>query len=199
MAADSEVVRIGEWLTIGAALLGPILAVQAQKIVEAGRAKRQVKNGIFRALMATRASRLSPDHVQALNMVNIAFYGRRFLRMRLQSAPEKAVCRAWRDYFDSLEVDSREFTEGQDSTLSHSRFDKFIVLLEAIAIEQNYDFDPVDLRKNAYSPQAHGTIENELHEIRAGLAGLLAGRRSLPMEITNLPRTQQSAPPSSDS
>jgi hypothetical protein len=188
MMIQYEGVRMGEWLTIIAALLGPILAVQAQKIVESGRSKRQMKNGLFQTLMATRASRLSSRHVEALNMVNIAFYGDRFFGFRWQSTAEKSICRAWRIYFDTLEIDNSTYSDDQNVRLLEVRFDKFIVLLGAIAIQQNYDFDPIDLRKNAYSPKAHGDIEGEHHEIRAGLAAILSGKKPFPMEVVNLPK-----------
>lgn len=60
---------------IAAVILGPILAVQVQKRIEKLREKWGRKNHLFQILMSTRASRLSPDHVQALNMIDLVFYG----------------------------------------------------------------------------------------------------------------------------
>ena len=58
-----------------ATLLGPVLAVQAQKWLERGRAIKERRLTIFRTLMATRAAMLSPSHVEALNAVPVDFYG----------------------------------------------------------------------------------------------------------------------------
>jgi hypothetical protein len=38
--------------------------------------------------MATCAARTSAEHAQALNMIELEFYGRRFLAIRLRSVQE---------------------------------------------------------------------------------------------------------------
>lgn len=58
--------NISNCLIIAATLLGPILAVQAQKWVEIWNEKRNRKLRIFYNLMATRAGRVSDRHVEAL-------------------------------------------------------------------------------------------------------------------------------------
>ncbi len=67
--------ELKEWLIVAATFLGPILAVQAQKWVEAFRERRRRKISVFEQLMATRGSRVSPEHVRALNMIDLVFYG----------------------------------------------------------------------------------------------------------------------------
>jgi hypothetical protein len=180
-------IRLGEWLTILAALIGPILAVQAQKLVELGRNKRTMRDGIFRTLMATRGSRLAPDHVQALNMIDLAFYGTRLFGRRLQSSAERSVCRARRTYFDCLEPLPANATEAQHAQSAHSREEKFYDLLEEIAKAQNFDFDRVELQRAHYTPVAHGSIESDQEAIRIGLAKLLRGDVALPMRVVNFP------------
>lgn len=49
--------------------------------------------------MATRGAKVSPDHVEALNMIDIEFYGRRSGR---RSRAEKSVVDAWKIYLDWL-------------------------------------------------------------------------------------------------
>ncbi len=63
--------------TIFATLLSPLLAVRVQKLIEKHSEKRNIKVNIFTELMATRstAARLSNEHVRALNMIDLAFYG----------------------------------------------------------------------------------------------------------------------------
>jgi hypothetical protein len=58
----------------GCTLLGPVLAVQAQRWVEGFREKKARRLTVFRTLMATRALNLSTAHVEALNAVPIDFY-----------------------------------------------------------------------------------------------------------------------------
>ena len=64
-----------DWIIALATLLGPILAVQAQKWIEGVREQRTRKLRVFTQLMATRAARLSAEHVQAINMIDLVFYG----------------------------------------------------------------------------------------------------------------------------
>lgn len=186
MAVEEPAIRLGEWLTIAAVLLGPILAVQAQKWVERKQAKKGMKDGIFQTLMATRATRLAPAHVQALNMIDIAFYGARTFGRQRQTDAEKAVTTARRIYFDSLDIRGQD-TDAQRDQWARSHDEKFFALLEKIAIAQNFDFDPVELRRGAYVPIAHGTIETDQEAIRVGLAKVLRGDAALPMRVVNFP------------
>ncbi|MDK7600923.1 DUF6680 family protein [Citrobacter freundii] len=63
--------------TVFATLFSPIIAIRVQKYLEGKSQKQTVKVKIFSQLMATRAvsSRLLPEHVQALNMIDLAFHG----------------------------------------------------------------------------------------------------------------------------
>ncbi|CAG1769847.1 hypothetical protein BAC3_00595 [uncultured bacterium] len=65
---------INDWLIIAAMIIAPILAVQIQKFIEARKETKGRKIQIFRTLMATRATPISPSHVEALNMIDIVFY-----------------------------------------------------------------------------------------------------------------------------
>lgn len=62
-----------DWIMVAAMIAGPILAVQAQKIIESLQRKRDRRLTLFFTLMSTRATRLAPDHVSALNMIDIEF------------------------------------------------------------------------------------------------------------------------------
>lgn len=66
---------IADILMILAVITGPILAVQVQKLIESWRSKRERKFIIFRVLMATRGTPVSPQHVEALNLIDIEFSG----------------------------------------------------------------------------------------------------------------------------
>lgn len=184
-------IRAGEWFTIIATVLGPILAVQVQKWVEAGRAKRAERDRVFRTLMATRAARLSAEHVQALNMIDIAFYGSKFCGFHYQWPAAKAVCRDWKIYFDSLSADMTGFTPDQHQRLTDSRDDKFTDLLASMAIAQNFDFDKVQLKRNMYNPQLHVDIDKDHRNIREGLARVLTGKSTIKMDVVNFPEAAQ--------
>ena len=99
--------ELKDWATIVAALLGPVLAVQAQKAVESLREKQRRKAFLFEQLMATRAARLAPEHVRALNMVDLVFYGERVLGIQRRSAKEQRVLDTWEGVSRSPQQQSR--------------------------------------------------------------------------------------------
>src|SRR5713226_6708302 len=86
------------WLsiaTIVAVILGPVVAIQVEKRLEARREKKNRKLQIFRELMVTRMSRLSPRHVEALNGVQMEFS---------DEGVEKKVLDAWKLYMTHLGI-----------------------------------------------------------------------------------------------
>lgn len=156
-----------------ATILGPILAVQAQKYLERYRDKERAKDTIFRTLMATRATRLSIEHVQALNGIELAFYG--------TGKKEKKVFEAWKEYHDHLnKTPDKNGSENWDSW-SDKQMGLFIDLLHEMAICLGYDFDKTHIKNIWYAPQAHATVEKEMHLIRSALAEILTGNRCLPV------------------
>lgn len=173
-----------DWLVIGATFLGPILAVQAQKLVELLRERRMRKLWVFQNLMATRAARVSPDHVQALNMINLVFYGHRVLGISRRSKGEQAVLDAWKEYHDHLNDrhDEKTFeiwvTKGNEL---------FVNLLLSMANELGFSFDRVELGKGAYSPIAHGELESEQAELRRRAIQVLGGEIPISMAVESLP------------
>ena len=175
-----------DWLVLGVTLAGPILAVQAQKWIERLRERRSRKLWVFQQLMATRAARLSAEHVQALNMIDLVFYGtQHFGIYHRRSKTEHAVIEAWREYLDQL---STHATDAAEMAVWSARRDElFINLLFAIAKDVRYKFDRVQLKKGAYSPQAHGDLEAEQTLVRRLLLKVLAGENALKMEVTDFP------------
>lgn len=182
-----------EWAIVGATLLGPVLAVQVQKYLEALRARRGRKEWVVAQLMATRGSRLANEHVQALNMIDLAYFGVRVFGLwRWQSSAEKQVVRAWKEYHDNLNT-GYELSEAQLEVHLTRRTDHFYSLLTAVAREGGYEFDLVDLRQRSYTPAAHENIEMEIREIRHALREMLSGKQSLRLDVTSFPSNPEGA------
>jgi len=166
--------------TVFATLLGPVLAVQAQKFLEARRGLKDQKMRIFSTLMATRASRLSPDHVQALNMIDLAFNGGSRSRQRT----ETDVLDAWRDYLDHL---NSRFNEQSADRWNEKQNEFLITLLSSMAADLGLRYDRVLLRNGAYIPQGHMDIESEQHRVRRLAISVLSGEQPISMNVTGLP------------
>ena len=179
--------EIANTLIISATLLGPILAVQAQKAIERIRERRQRKLWVFHTLMATRAARLSTEHVQALNMIDLTFYGHRVLGIQRRSRREQTVLNSWREYLDHLET---SFEDDQAVNWRVRGEELFVNLLNAIAVDVDFTFDRVQLKKHIYSPVAHGRLEEEQEKLRRLAIDVLSGASPLSMNVASLPIDQ---------
>jgi hypothetical protein len=173
-----------DWITVIATLLGPILAVQAQKFLEQIREHQRRKAEVFEQLMATRAAVVAPEHVRALNMIDLVFYGkRRFGKLR-RTSNEQSVLDCWKEYFSHL----NETVDEQHSTIWDVRRRELLTnLLQAVAIDTGFNFDRVQLRQGLYSPIAHSHLEEEQIKLRRALTSLVSGETPLQMEVTSFP------------
>ena len=88
-------------VVVFAIIVGPILAIQVQKLIERVTQRKNAKEAIFKVLMSTRGIPLSPEHVRALNMIDIEFYG--------NNKKNKKVIAAWRLYLDVLANSPQDF------------------------------------------------------------------------------------------
>lgn len=124
----------------------------------------------FRTLMATRASGLAPDHVRALNMIDVEFYGK--------DRSSRAVLEAWKAYLDHLNM-SDSASEGWGAKGQ----DLLVDMLQKMASHLGFEFDRTDIRRTSYFPRGYGEAEFELFEMRKLLLAILRGERGLPVYV----------------
>ncbi|WP_234678925.1 DUF6680 family protein [Bradyrhizobium monzae] len=163
-----SILKLSDVVLATCTLLGPVLAVQAQKWVESYREKRDRRFNIFRTLMATRAANLTAAHVEAINAVPIDFYG------------DKPIVDAWEEYFEHL-------TKSTDTGAlwGQRRIDLFTKLLAAIGQRVGYEFSVAQMNR-IYFPNAHGKMEEDAEAIRTGMAALFKGDYALPLAIKSV-------------
>ncbi len=171
---------ISDGLMLVAVLLAPILAVQVQKALERYREDRARKLQVFKTLMATRAATLSPEHVQALNMIDLEFHGPK----------HRAVTVAWKEYLDHLAMFPKDDEKFQ-VVWADKRADLLTGLLMEMGKSLEYQFDAVQVKKGIYAPEGHAQIEDEQVLLRRGLIQLLYGNRSLKMDVQSFPVDEQ--------
>lgn len=171
-----------DWTIVCATISGPILAVQAQKWVERYREIRERKAALFTTLMATRAERLSTQHVRALNGIEVAFYGRRALfGSSSRSTKEQVVLDAWKSYLHH--VGKPESAPNWYQDLDRH----FLDLLSAIAADVGYRFDRVQLETGSYFPVLHSDMERAQRELLGSAAAVFSGKRALKMDVVSFP------------
>ncbi len=160
-----------DWAIIFATLAGPILAVQAQKLLERHREADNRRLQIFRTLMATRAASLSSPHVEALNSISLEFHGKK--------KSFKAVVDAWKIYLDHLSQ------TGVDAAWGQKRSDLFVELLYRMAPAVGYEFSKVEIAREIYSPKAHEDLEMQQQIIRREVTAILSGESALAIKLVD--------------
>jgi hypothetical protein len=169
------------WLaisTIAAVILGPILAVQADKYLQTLRDRKTRKAWIFRELMVTRSTTLSPRHVEALNGIQMEFAG--------DNKREREVIDAWQLYLTNL--NDRGEPQAQ---IWAARVELLHELLHKMAISLKYThFNKARIKNEGYIPQYFADIEKENNELRKSAAEVFSGRERLKVEVHE-PRAAQ--------
>ena len=139
-------------------LISPVLAIRVDRFISYQNQKINVQQQIFKTLMRTRSSRLSFDHVYALNMIEIEFSGK--------EETEKQVIDIWRQYHDTFKAE--EVTE----SLKQKQEGLFIDLLYAMSLHLEYNFDKTTIRNSWYTPRIWGDITVREEKIRENLNDL---------------------------
>jgi hypothetical protein len=155
-------------ITILAIVAGPILALQVQRWLDAGREAKTRKLWIFRTLMSYRATRIAPAFVQALNLIGLDFDG--------SNKKEKQVLTAWRVLLDHLSDAASIKDDDKTATLTTD-------LLIAMGKCVGYEFNPVEIKKGAYHPVGLVNIEEESHAVRRQVLEVLSGNRRVPVAV----------------
>jgi hypothetical protein len=164
---------IYEIITLFALIIGPISAVQIDRILSKVRDAKNRKLDIFKTLMATRGSILSYRHVEALNRIDLEFQGKNYSK----------VINAWKEYFDDL---CQPKTEESGQAILERRQNFLSSLLLEMGKSLGYNFDRVLIKRNIYSPVGHQEIERQEEFIRKGMISILEGDLTLPISIESI-------------
>ena len=166
---------LNDCLVIAAIIIGPILAIQVQKFIENKKEKKEWKLKIFKTLMATRATPLSPSHIEALNRIDIEFYD------------DEKVKEAWKLLLDNFANYPQDPKAPDYQTKLNSCAEKSNELLTDLLYEMarsiGYKFDKVHIKRGAYIPQGHANIELEQNFIRNSLVRVFLGEIPIPIKV----------------
>ena len=169
--------------TIIAILLSPLIAVQVTEWLNKKKEAKNRKLDIFRDLMATRATGLSPKHVEALNRIDVEFYG--------SDKKSRDVINAWKEYLDHLNMGLKigsDNKEGWDNW-SSKREDSLTNLLYNMAVFFGYEFDSVHIKRAHYYPRGFADVEAEQAIIRKGLVDIFTDKKLFPvLAMSPLPK-----------
>jgi len=181
---------IFELITLIALVAGPVIAVLIARHLDDRRAKRNRQLDIFRTLMRTRRMTISPDHVGALNLVEIEF----------QEVP--SVINEWTVYINHLFTEHSKLTNEQtdDKTsqeewgrrtdiynkrINGERAKLLAKLLHSISRVLNFKIEQLDIFEGGYMPVAWNDIEMQQEAIRRFAVGLYLGTHKVPVAVTD--------------
>ena len=138
------------------------------RYVDRQRDRHQQQLGVLRTLMATRRALVSPEHVSALNLIEVEFHGHR------------QVIEAWKTYFRHL---ATGFVPTEVDKVVRERQALLAKLLYEMARVMRINIEHLYILGGGYVPQATVNLEQENQAIRQLFAEVMSGKRALPIEI----------------
>ena len=136
------------------------------------KAIRERRERVFKDLMATRALPVSSARVNALNMIDLEFYG--------PGDAEKNVRQALESHMEALGM---EMTPTNQELVISKHNETFSRVLYLMARCLGYDFTETHLRKSVYYPKGHATFSERLERSQAAALQILEGERILTVKV----------------
>ena len=176
MTNQDWILLISSVVQVIAVLTAPLIALWVNQKLRDGKERKERKEFVFRTLMSTRATGLAQNHVQALNMIDVEFYG--------DNRKDKDVIEAWKTYHNFLSTPmSNQELWGQ------KREELLLDLLYKMATNLGYDdLSKTTIKGTSYFPTGHGDMENDQVTIRKGFAQIFEGNRAFPVEVYEAPK-----------
>ena len=155
-----------DWITVVAILVGPVLALSVQRVLDWIRNREATQKRLYFTLMGTRAKFLSDEHVQALNTIDVIF------------SKDQTIRDLWRRCLDHLAKDVN--AQGWNETLLDLRVD----LYQAIGNRLGYRYTTDYIKRGVYFPTHHSNVLENQNKVLAGLAKAVETGK-LKVEIDN--------------
>lgn len=158
-------------VTIFALFLGPMFAVFMTRWLDDRRFKQSRRLEIFKTLMRTRQIRLSADHVNALNLIEVDFHN---------CGP---VLIAWKEYRKNLFGSVLPVTATADEQQNFLQIRNTLLakLLDAMAKALKIEIEQLDIFEGGYYPVGWQQSEATQQGIHQYLLEVLSGTRALPI------------------
>lgn len=167
-------------LTIFALILGPTLAVLITKHFEKKREAQRRKWEIFRDLMCYRSDGVSQGFVSSLNLLRVEFHN------------DESVLAAWESLYEHF-CKAEPVEDDHKKRFLDEREKLKAKLLKKVAQSLGIKIDGLDLLQNGYFPERWEWDEKDQREMREKFIEVLDGNRRFPVQISNIPNTQNDA------
>lgn len=165
-----------DWITVAAILIGPVLALFAQRILDWVREKKERRVQLYVTSMSLRGTWLHPDSIRALNAIDTIFDRR----------SDKTIRDAWANVIKHV-ASTRPDPQNQPNEtrawgdrLLDLRVDLYQLLGSAVGYSRSVDY----IKTHMYVPQYHVDIELEQATIRRQFAKAISDD-GLKVVVTN--------------
>jgi hypothetical protein len=149
-----------DWITVAAIVVGPVLALFAQRALDWLREKKNRRVQLYWTAMSYRATWLHPDSLKALNSIDVIF----------DRSSDKPVREAWEKVIAHANTKRPEAdpagAAAWDARILDLRVDLYQLLGVAVGYEQTVDY----IKTQMYYPRYHVDIEQEQNQIRKQFA-----------------------------
>lgn len=177
MSEASKAMSQETWAIVAATGLGPIFAVLITIWRDWRNSIKSRRLNVFRTLMATRRVGISPEHVNALNLVEVDFYG------------IGTVQRCWRAYKDHL------FADVEENAAWHEKKERLLAdMLFQMARTLRFQIPALEIFKGGYAPKGWEHRNNRQNVALEYLNDLYHGTRVVPIGVVYPPATSPNPP-----
>jgi hypothetical protein len=150
-----------DWITVAAIIVGPVFALFAQRVLDWLREEKNRRVNLYFTAMATRATWLNTDSLQALNSIDTVFHKRN----------DKPIREAWAKVIAHAYTPQPDPAEGEGFRRWNDRmFDLRIDLYQLLGAAVGYNHTIDYLKTQFYYPQYHVDAEEQGVAIRKQLA-----------------------------
>tara|TARA_B100001123_G_C15155429_1_gene965271 strand:- start:330 stop:929 length:600 start_codon:yes stop_codon:yes gene_type:complete len=177
-----------DWLNLIVILIGPLIGVFLGARIQISTSKKDRKLNIYRTLMKTRKEQIHPEHVGALNLIEVEFHG------------NKKIIKSYHDYLKNLSIDfDKLINEGTqhlhdqeavqaemsriNDKLTLERQSLLSDLLSKISVDLSIPVNKEDILRGAYTPIGLQYVQNDQMIIRQYFKDLYNGHRVVPVSI----------------
>lgn len=164
--------------TLLAIFFGPVIAVLVTRYIDRLRERRSRRMEIFRSLMTTRRLKLSPEHVSALNLIEIEYY------------KNERVLEKWKAYVDHLQT-----SEGDPKRWNELADAYYTELVQAIGRTLGYNIEQLSIFQGGYAPRGWEMVEAEQTQFRKLVIEVLEGNRPFPIIMAHTMQGNPMFPP----
>lgn len=161
-------ISLTDVLMVLSTLVSPFLAVQVSELLRKGAAAKEARERVLHTLMSTRGARLTPEHVSALNRIDLVFPTNKY----------SAVSDAWNLYMRHLSQHTPEAQQALEKLHTESNR-LFFAMLKVIAQAVGTPFSDTTLQHNAYYPQGYVFNETQANQLREAALKVMTGEQPI--------------------